>query len=41
MILDAVISLTLGNFGFVLLASFLFGTVAIDKVKKLKRGKIR
>ena len=37
MILDAVISLTLGNFGFVLLASFLFGSVVIDKVKKLKK----
>ena len=34
MILDAVISLTLGNFGFALLAAFLFCSVLIDKVKR-------
>ena len=34
MILDAVVSLTLGNFGFVLLAAFLFGSVIIDKIKR-------
>ena len=34
MLLDAVISVILGNFGFVLLASFLFGSVVIDKFKK-------
>ncbi|MBO7304591.1 MAG: DUF92 domain-containing protein [Clostridia bacterium] len=39
MILDAVVSLTLGNFGFVLLCVFLFGSVLIDKVKKHRRGK--
>ena len=32
-ILDLVISLTLGNFGLVLLMSFLFGSVLIDKLK--------
>ena len=32
-ILDLVISLTLGNFGLVLLMSFLFGSVLVDKVK--------
>lgn len=37
-ILDAVVSLTLGNFGFVLLAVFLFGSVAVDKIKKRKRN---
>lgn len=35
LILDLVISLTLRNFGFVLLLSFLFLSIAIDKVKKL------
>lgn len=34
--LDIVVSLTLGNFGFVLLLSFLFGSVIIDKIKKKK-----
>lgn len=34
LILDVVISLTLANFGFVLLLSFLVISVAIDKVKK-------
>lgn len=33
--LDLIISLTLGNFGFILLLSFLFLSIAIDKVKKL------
>lgn len=33
-LLDVVISVILGNFGFVLLASFLFGSVIIDKFKK-------
>jgi len=38
MILDAVVSLTLGNFGFVLLLSFLFGSVIIDKIKKKRKA---
>lgn len=33
-ILDAVVSLTLGNFGFVLIFVFLFGSIVIDKIKK-------
>ena len=37
MVLDAVISLILGNFGFVMLCSFLFGSVIIDKIKHLKK----
>ena len=37
MVLDLVISLTMGNFGFVLLLAFLFGSIAIDKVKALKK----
>jgi uncharacterized protein (TIGR00297 family) len=37
MILDAVVSLTLGNFGFVLLLSFLFGSVIVDKIKKRRK----
>lgn len=37
MILDAVVSLVLGNFGFVMLCVFLFGSVIIDKIKKRKR----
>jgi len=36
LILDAVVSLILANFGFVLLVSFLVISVAIDKVKKRK-----
>ena len=35
-LLDIVVSLTLGNFGFLLLLFFLAGSVAIDKVKKKK-----
>ena len=38
MILDAVVSLILGNFGFVLLCVFLFGSVLIDKIKKRKKA---
>lgn len=34
MLLDAVIAVFLGNFGFVLLCTFLFGSVIIDKLKK-------
>ncbi len=34
--LDAVVSLTLGNFGFILLLSFLILSVVTDKIKKLK-----
>ncbi len=37
MVLDAVISLILGNFGFVMLCAFLFGSVIIDKIKSLKK----
>ena len=37
LILDVVISLTLANFGFVLLLSFLVISVAIDKVKKHRK----
>ena len=37
LMLDAVVSLTLGNFGLVMLASFLFGSVAIDKIKKRRK----
>ena len=37
LMLDAVVSLTLGNFGLVMLAAFLFGSVAIDKIKKRKK----
>ena len=36
-LLDVVISLTLGNFGFVLLAFFLIASVAIDKVKARRK----
>lgn len=36
-ILDIVVSLTLGNFGFVLLVAFLFGSVVIDKIKRLRK----
>ena len=38
LMLDAVVSLTLGNFGLVMLASFLFGSVAIDKIKKIRKS---
>ena len=38
MILDVVVALTLGNFGFTLLCVFLFGSVIIDKIKKHRRG---
>ena len=37
LVLDFVISVTLANFGFVLLLSFLVLSIAIDKVKKLKK----
>ena len=37
MVLDLVVSLCLGNFGFVLLLFFLFVSVAIDKVKRIKK----
>ena len=37
LILDLIISLTLANFGFVLLLVFLFASIAIDKVKKLAK----
>ncbi len=37
LVLDLLISLSLGNFGFVLLAFFLFASVAIDKVKKHRK----
>ena len=46
-ILDVVISLTLGNFGFLLLLAFLVGSVLIDKIKRkgkqevTKRGEYR
>lgn len=33
LVLDLVVSLTLANFGFVLLLSFLFGSIVIDKIK--------
>jgi len=36
MVLDAVVSLILGNFGFTMLCVFLFGSVLIDKIKKRK-----
>ncbi len=35
-VLDAVVSLAFGNFGFVLLLTFLAGSVLIDKIKKKK-----
>lgn len=35
--LDLAISITLGNFGFILLLSFLFASIIIDKVKKLTK----
>lgn len=38
MVLDLVISLTLGNFGFVLLLSFLVCSVIIDKIKCKKKA---
>lgn len=37
LMLDAVVSLTLGNFGLVMLVAFLFGSVAIDKIKKTRK----
>lgn len=40
-IMDVVISISLGNFGFVLLASFFGGSVAIDKIKRrIRRGDV-
>ena len=36
--MDVIISLLLGNFGFVILLSFLVGSVCVDKVKKRKKG---
>ena len=38
-ILDIVVSLAFGNFGFLLLLFFLVGSVLIDKIKKRKQGK--
>ena len=35
--LDIVVSLTLGNYGFVLLLTFLVGSVLIDKIKKIRQ----
>jgi uncharacterized protein (TIGR00297 family) len=35
--LDVVVSLTLGNYGFVLLLTFLVGSVLVDKIKKKKQ----
>ena len=37
-LLDIIVSLTLGNFGFVLLLTFLFGSVIVDKIKKHKHN---
>lgn len=37
-LLDAAVSLTLGNFGFTILAVFLFGSVIVDKIKKHKKS---
>lgn len=37
--LDVIVSVSLGNFGFTLLLSFLLLSVAIDKVKKRMKGK--
>lgn len=37
MVLDLIISITLGNFGFTLLLSFLALSIVIDKIKKLKK----
>ncbi|MBR2343162.1 MAG: DUF92 domain-containing protein [Clostridia bacterium] len=36
-VLDALVSVSLGNAGFVILCSFLFGSVIIDKFKKRKK----
>lgn len=36
-VLDLVVSLTLGNFGFVLLLAFLFASIVIDKIKKIAK----
>ena len=38
LVLDLVISLTLGNFGFILLLSFLVASILIDKVKKMRKS---
>ena len=35
-VLDIAVSLIFGNFGFLVLASFLFGSVAVDKIKGVK-----
>jgi len=37
LLLDAVISLIFGNFGLVMLMAFLFGSVAVDKIKKRRK----
>lgn len=36
--MDVIITLLLGNFGFVILLSFLVGSVIIDKIKKRRKG---
>lgn len=38
-VLDLIISLTIGNFGFVLLLAFLFASILIDKIKALAKKK--
>ena len=38
-VLDVSVSLILGNFGFLVLASFLFGSVAVDKIKEKRKIK--
>ena len=40
LVLDLVVSLCLGNFGFLLLLFFLFASVAIDKVKRMKKASL-
>lgn len=37
LVLDIVVSLTLANFGFVLLLTFLFASIVIDKIKKIAK----
>ncbi len=37
LVLDLVVSLTLANFGFVLLLTFLFASIVIDKIKKIAK----
>ena len=37
LVLDLVVSLTLANFGFVLLLTFLFSSIVIDKIKKIAK----